>query len=115
YELRDPSDHRQNGKELMRSVSRNVLASSVQEAIELPLLSNVQSLEFSCYDGAEWRDSWDTSIGNTNLPVAVRVRVRLAGENNSNARAQEPYELVVPVLSQSRTNQPQASTSGGAQ
>jgi len=117
YELRDPTDHRQNGKDLVRAVSRNVLASGAQEATELPLLSNVQSLEFSCYDGTDWRDSWDTSIGNTNLPVAVRVRVRLAGDNSANARAQEPYEMVVPLLSQSRTNQPQASTStsGGGQ
>jgi len=114
YELRDSSD-RQNGKDLFRSVSRNVLAAGVQEATEVPLLSNVRSLEFSCYDGTDWRDSWNTSLGNTNLPVAVRIRLRLAGENTSNSQTQEPYELVVPLLAQSRTNQPQTSTSGAGQ
>jgi type II secretion system protein J len=115
YELRDPTDNRQNGKDLVRSVSRNVLASGTQDAIARPLMGNVKSLEFACYDGAEWRDSWDTSLGDTNLPVAVRIRVRLAGDNNPNARPQEPYELVVALLSQSRTNQPASSSSGGGQ
>ena len=114
YELRDPTDKRENGKDLVRSVSRNVLASGAQEAIERPLMGNVKSLEFACYDGIQWRDSWDTSLGDTNLPVAVRIRVRLAGENKPNAPVQEPYELVVPLLSQSRTNQPASSSSGGA-
>jgi type II secretion system protein J len=115
YELRDSSDHRQGGKDLVRSVSRNVLANGTQEAVERPLLGNVKSLEFLCYDGVDWRDSWDTSLGNTNLPVAVRMRVRLGGDNNPNARPQEPYELTIPLLSQSRTNQPTSSSSGGGQ
>ena len=116
YELRDSTEGRQNGKDLFRVISRNVLATTgVQEATEVPLLGNVQSLEFSCYDGVDWRDSWDTSLGNSNLPVAVRIRIRLAGEKSSSLQIQEPYELVVPMLAQSRTNQPQSSTSGGGQ
>jgi type II secretory pathway component PulJ len=114
YELRDANGGRQNGKELVRLVSRNTLTAGTQEATETHLMDNVQSLEFACFDGFEWSDSWDTSFSNTNLPVAVRIRLRLAGDNNSNARAQEPYELVVPLVSQSRTNQPSSST-GGAQ
>jgi general secretion pathway protein J len=114
YELRDSADRTRNnnGKDLVRSVNRNVLATAMQDPQEQPLLSNVQSLEFSCFDGANWRDSWDTSLGDTNLPYAVRVRIQLAGDSSANARAQHPFEIVVPLVSQSRTNVPQTTTSG---
>jgi type II secretion system protein J len=114
YELRDAQRH-QPGKDLYRIVTRNVLANGAEEGVELPLLSNVQSMEFDCFDGSDWRDSWDTSLGETNLPVAVRVRVRLAGDSDASSRAQEPYELVIPVLAQSRTNQPTSASAGGGQ
>jgi type II secretion system protein J len=112
YELRDSTDRaKNNGKDLVRSLNRNVLATAMQDPQEQPLLSNVQSLEFSCFDGVNWRDSWDTSLGDTNLPYAVRVRIQLAGDSNS--RAQQPYEIVVPVVSQSRTNVPASTSTGG--
>jgi prepilin-type N-terminal cleavage/methylation domain-containing protein len=114
YDLRDSADHRQTGKDLYRTISRNVLASGAAEGVELPLLSHVQSLEFTCYDGSSWR-SWDTSMGDTNLPVAVRIRLRLAGDSDNTSRAQQPYELVIPLLAQSRTNLPQMTSTGGAQ
>ena len=115
YELRDSTDRTRNntGKELVRSLNRNPLATAMQDPQEQPLLNNVQSLEFSCFDGANWRDSWDTSLGDTNLPYAVRVRIQLAGDGSVNSRAQEPFEIVVPVVSQSRTNVPQTAASGG--
>jgi type II secretory pathway component PulJ len=115
YELRDSTDRTKNnaGKDLIRGLNRNVLATAMQDPDEQPLLSNVQSLEFSCFDGVNWRDSWDTSLGDTNLPFAVRVRIQLAGDGNS--RAQEPFEIVVPVVSQSRTNVPASTSTGGTQ
>src|SRR5262245_61522301 len=115
YELRDSTARTKNGngKELVRTSNRNVLATAMQDPQEQPLLSNVQSLELSCFDGMNWRDSWDTSLGDTNLPYAVRVRIQLAGD--SNARAQEPFEIVVPVVSQSRTNVPATTSTGGTQ
>jgi hypothetical protein len=94
-------------------VNRNVLATAMQDPTEQPLLSHVQSLEFSCFDGVNWRDSWDTSLSDTNLPYAVRVRIQVAGDGTTDPRAQEPYEIVVPLVSQSRTNVPQTTTSGG--
>jgi type II secretion system protein J len=115
YELRDSTDRTKNsgGKDLIRGANRNPLATAMQDPQEQALLSNVQSLEFSCYDGVNWRDSWDTSLGDTNLPFAVRVRIQLAGDGNS--RAQEPYEIVVPVVSQSRTNVSATTTTGETQ
>jgi hypothetical protein len=94
-------------------VNRNDLATAMQDPQEQPLLSNVQSLELSCFDGMNWRDSWDTSLGDTNLPYAVRVRIQLAGDVNS--RAQQPFEIVVPLVSQSRTNVPPSTSTGATQ
>jgi type II secretion system protein J len=115
YELRDSTDRTRNtsGKDLIRSINRNVLATAMQDPQDQPLLSNVQSLELSCFDGINWRDSWDTSLGDTNLPYAVRIRIQLAGDANS--AAQQPFEMVVPVVSQSRTNVPASTSSGGIQ
>jgi type II secretion system protein J len=103
YELRDVAAGA-NGKELVRSINRNVLGTATPQADEQPLLANVQSLEFAGYDGTDWRDTWDTSLGNTNLPSAVRVRVLLANEAKSDPN-QQPFEMIVPVVTQSRTNQ----------
>ena len=109
YELK-PSAIRSptGGNDLFRSVTRNLLCTTVPEIEDQFLMSGLQEIKFSCYDGTQWLDSWDTTNGNTNLPLAVRVRIQLAG-----AAAKDPIELVVPIFSQSRTNQLQPAASGG--
>jgi type II secretion system protein J len=103
YELRDASARTQNGgRELVRSIYRNPLSTGVQNPEEQVLLSNVEGLEFAGYDGSDWRLTWDTSLGNTNLPSAVRVRVQLTSENNQAQQA--PFEMIVPLVSLARTN-----------
>jgi len=114
YELRDASTPGGSGKELVRSVNRNVLGTTSPQPDEQALLSNVQSLEFAGYDGIDWRDSWDTSLSNTNLPSAVRVRVLFASERRDDAR-QDPYEMVVPLLTQSWTNLTTSITNSATQ
>ena len=111
YELKDPAQHGSGtGRDLVRSVIRNVLAPTPPEADEQWLMGNVQSMQFSSYDGANWRDSWDTSMGDTNLPAAIRIRVQLATENMSASANQQPIEMVVPLLTQSHTNTTAVST-----
>ena len=66
------------------------------------MMRGVASVKFSCYDGATWQDAWDTTSAtavNTNLPLAVKVEIQMAG--NANA---QPIEMVVPIDSLSRTN-----------
>ena len=105
YELRDPTERNYTGgKDLIRSVSRNLLPTTTQDATEQWLLGNVQSLEVACFDGLEWRESWDSSLGDTNLPVAVRVRIQLVGDSTTDNRSRQPIELIVPLGIQSRTN-----------
>jgi len=105
YELRDPTDRNEPGKDLFRSVTRNLMATTAVPDVEDQwMLRGVQSVEFSCFDGSQWSDTWDTTgltSVNTNLPTAVRVRIQLAG---SNPATTPPIEMLVPIDSQSRTN-----------
>ena len=116
YELRDPLTRTgTTGRELFRSINRNLLSTAIQEPQEQFLLANVQSLEIACYDGYDWRESWDTSLGDTNLPSAIRVRIQLASDSAADLRNQQPFEMIVPLIVQSRTNQVQTASTGGTQ
>ena len=104
YELKQPTDRNATGKDLVRSVVRNLLTITTPEVEDQLMLSGVQDIKFSCYDGAQWQDTWDTTgvtSTYTNLPLAVRVDIQMAGNNTANA---QPIELVVPIDVQTRTN-----------
>jgi len=114
------STNNEIGKDLVRSVSRNLLPSLQSQTEQESLMTGVQTLTFLYHDGSQWRDSWDSTIENTTtgvsngLPAAVKVQIQLATEssNGSRGRSREmPMELVVPLATQQRTNQ----ATGGAQ
>ncbi len=114
YELRDPTDHTTQGKDLIRSVTRNLLSQTTPQVEDQWMMGGVQSVTFSCYDGAQWWTSWDTTgltSANTNLPAAVRVDIQPVGNQMS------PFEIVVPIDSQAVTNVTvtQSGTGGGGQ
>jgi len=98
------------GKDLVRVVTRNLLPITTEETDEQWLLGNVESLEFLSYSGTDWRDSWDTTLGDPGLPQAVRVRILLAAAHPNAALRREPLELLVPLTTQARTN---LATTGG--
>ncbi len=115
YQLMDPLDKAHYyGKDLVRSVTRNLLAISTQSADVQRLLSNVDSLDFFYWDGTQWRDTWDTSAGDTNLPLAVRVRLQMAVDPAAGGRPPEPLRMVVLLEAQSSTNQTKTTTGGGS-
>jgi type II secretion system protein J len=100
YELRDPITRNATGKDLFRSVTRNLLSTTPGTPEDQLMMSGVQSIAFSCYDGVQWWSTWDTTgltSANTNLPDAVRVDIQ-AGNQIA------PIEMVVPIDSQARTN-----------
>jgi type II secretion system protein J len=111
YELKPPADRNATGQDLVRSVARNLLSATTPEVNDQLLLSGVTSIKFSCFDGAQWQDTWDTTgltSVNTNLPLAVRVDIQMAGNNNT-----QPVEILVPIDSVSRTNMVLTSSTGG--
>jgi type II secretion system protein J len=113
YELRDPTDRNEPGKDLYRTVTRNVMATTLPDMDDQWMLGGVRSIEFSCFDGSQWSDTWDTTgvtSVNTNLPLAIRVRIQLAGNNPANTA---PIEMLVPIDSQSRTNAVLTATAAG--
>ena len=110
YELKAPADRNQPGMELVRCVNRNLLATTTQTPEIQRLLGKVETLQFECYDGTQWRNTWDTTAGDTNLPTAVRVRLQLVAETGQANQGQQPIEVLVPLISQMRTNAPTGGT-----
>jgi len=112
YELKPPTDGTTGqGKDLVRSTMRNLLSTTTPEVDDQLLLSGVESIKFSCYDGTQWQDTWDTtgmtSTLYTNLPTAVRVDLQMTGGNS-----QGPIEILVPIDAQPRTNMVFTATTG---
>jgi hypothetical protein len=101
YALRPTSDASIPGKELIRGVTRNILAAIPAPPEEQRMMQGIDSIEFSCYDGMQWRPYWDTTLTDTNLPSAVRVRIHMAGPSGGGAGS-EQIELVAPIDVQPR-------------
>ena len=102
YELKNPANLAAPGKDLYRSIVRNLLSIATPTVEDQLMLSGVANIKFSCYDGTQWQDTWDTtslSSTDTNLPLAVKVEIQMAGNT-----AAQPVELVVPIDATSRTN-----------
>jgi hypothetical protein len=102
YELKNPASATATGRDLYRSITRNLLSVNTPEVVDQLMLSGVTSVKFSCYDGAQWNDTWDTTSAtavNTNLPLAVKVDIQFAGHSDA-----QPVEIVVPVDCVARTN-----------
>lgn len=112
YELKQPADRNAVGRDLYRSVVRNLLSLTTPEVQDQFMLSGVQDIKFYCFDGAQWQDIWDTTgmtSTYTNLPLAVRVDIQMAGNNRADA---QPVEMVVPIDVQTRTNTTVTATTG---
>jgi prepilin-type N-terminal cleavage/methylation domain-containing protein len=114
YQLRNPLNVSQAlGQDLVRRVIRNLLPTGTEEADERLLMANVQRLEFAGFTGTDWRDSWDTTLSDTNLPTAVRVRIQLATGPTDDSRNRQPVEMLVPLVVQARSNQTDQASGGG--
>jgi type II secretory pathway pseudopilin PulG len=94
------------GKDLYRAVTRNLLPVTPPippDETQL-ILSGVQNLTFSYYDGTQWNPNWDTTQV-TNLPNAIKVDIQMFGENSLTLGQNSPTELIVPIDIQVTTNQ----------
>ena len=110
YQLRDSGN---GSRDLVRSVTRNLLATATLDATDQLLLSNVRSMETYCFDGSSWRDNWDSTLGDTNLPVAVRVSIQMASGTSFDDANRQPYVMYVPLVVQpilSSTNDTDTAT-----
>ncbi|HWD94598.1 MAG TPA: type II secretion system protein GspJ [Verrucomicrobiae bacterium] len=103
YGLQAPADSTNGGKDLIRTVTRNLLSTTTEDEDDQFLASGVQSLNFSYFDGQNWLDTWDDTV-ETNLPVAVRVSVQLVAKDSTQDPA-APLQLLVPLMAQVHTNE----------
>gem|GEM_PF-309511 len=117
YQLTPPAGRNKSlGQDLVRCVNRNLLATTAQTPDIQVLMSDVESIDFECYDGTQWRNTWDTSAGDTNLPTAVKIRIQPAVDRAMVTKPQ-PLELIVPLITQTRTTnslQGVSATPGGS-
>ena len=97
------------GRDLVRAVARNLLTTAQEEFTEQWLMSGVERLRFSFYDGTAWRETWDsttpdpTSGSTNNLPRALRVRLDLARADRR-APPGTAVQILIPVTLASSTN-----------
>jgi len=104
YLMKDSANAaRLGGKDLVRVITRNLLASTQPDLAEQPLLSGVSSVQFSFYDGANWQTSWDSTATAIPTPLAIRVHIEFAN-NNSSGQGRLPLEILVPVDGQVSSN-----------
>lgn len=108
YRLIPPTNDAE-GLDLMRTVTRNLLAPVEEPPEDQFLLDGVEELLFQYYDGTQWRESWDSAVEPAVLPLAIKVQLFLS-RSRTNLADREPVELVVPIEVRPLTN---TSAQGG--
>lgn len=100
------------GLDLIRSVTRNLLAPVEEPPEDQFLLEGVEELVFQFHDGTQWRDAWDSTVEPAVLPAAIKVQVYLT-RHQTNRDVRGPIELVVPVEVRPVTGSTGGSSIGG--
>lgn len=78
----EPSS-RSAGMDMVRRVRRNLLASTFYDLPGEVLCRDVLAFNLRYFDGVEWMDSWDSSVEENTLPLAVEVDLVLAVEKKT--------------------------------
>jgi hypothetical protein len=92
----------EEGLKFVRAITRNLLASVVEDPEEQVLLKNVRSLEITYFDGEYWQDSWDSStMGNEN-PEAIKIRIEFSTEETADTSTQ-PMEVLCPIVAKAQS------------
>lgn len=102
YSLAEPTNFA-SGKDLVRTVTRNLLPSIQEEQSQQRLLAGVQNIVFAYYDGSQWLDYREQST-ETVLPRAVKVQLELQATRSGFPARNRTVEIVVPIMSTARTN-----------
>jgi general secretion pathway protein J len=99
YLTTDPDSKDSRAGMLVRAVDGNLLAPVRTNAPEEPLLTGIESMEISFYDGSDWKESWEASQDDPTLPQAVRVRLQPVTANVGDPKP--PFiEVLVPWTTQ---------------
>ena len=74
---------------LYRRVTANLLAPTTPDPVDQALCQNVRAMNLRYFDGADWLDSWDSTVRDNTLPLAVRVRLAIAASDDPEAKVFE--------------------------
>lgn len=111
------------GRNLIRAVYRNLLATSTETPDQQILLENVSKFQVTFFDGTNWLDTWgntsstnstssstnssstsslsstnsSSSTNSVNIPAAVRIQIEIARDRNSKDM-RLPIDLMVPIM-----------------
>jgi uncharacterized membrane protein YgcG len=99
---------------LVRTVTRNLLPSTTEDSKSEVLLSGIDLIEFSYYDGEEWAESWDSSSEENALPKAIKAVIVFRADRNSSEPVHPDVELVVSMgIQPAPTSTTSSSSSSG--
>jgi hypothetical protein len=103
YYLQNPTNPAAGGtgKDLIRGITRNLLASTPESPEPHRLIGNVQNFRLSYYDGTNWNDTWSTTLSN--VPQAIKVFLTFTKPADGTPTV-PPVQFVVPILTQLSTN-----------
>jgi type II secretion system protein J len=106
YYLQEPQDQAEDkeGKNLVRGITRNLLASISEEPEEGVLLGGVQTLQITYFDGTTWQDIWDSTVVGNEAPKAVNIRVEFVPEKE-NEPEKPPMEFLFEITTQGASSQ----------
>jgi type II secretion system protein J len=111
YQLASSTNLSSTGRDLVRTVTRNLLPTSQAQSVNQSLLTGVQSITFQFHDGTQWRETWDsTTADSARLPRAIKVQLQMAAEPNART-VPTPVQLVVPLLNDGGSNTTAQSSS----
>ena len=97
YQLVSSIDATAVGSELHRIVTRNLLPAIQEDSEQRSILSGVESIYFSYFDGSQWQQTWNSTNSTLKLPRAIRVEINMAAEERGRM-APPPLNLVVPLI-----------------
>jgi len=105
-----------NGQNLVRRVTSNLLAQVVVTPPDEVLCQNVDSLEFWYYDGTDWQDSWDSTTASpaNTLPVAVKFTLTLLPASPGAQPQTTTRIIALSCYKPQNQTAPTATPSGGA-
>ncbi len=97
YWLQAPTNNTgPGGRDLVRGVTRNLLAPTTLMPEKRPLLQGIQNLKFTYFDGTNWIDTWNSVNMYSNTPTAIKLRVDFVKPKNGGV-FNPPLLMTVPI------------------
>lgn len=73
------------GMVLLRRLTLNLLATTVEEPAEEVFCRGLRSFDLKYFDGMDWQDNWDSGTQDNTLPLAVEVTLELVARDGTSS------------------------------